>query len=564
MARITNIRPADENIPRDTRSINRRTLMKGAAGGAAMAGAGLLGGQSALGQATPGASPAADGFYPSGVEGVADAYLTPPEPFTSYDGVPGNGGTVRTFTIAYNPPPPPRDENQYWQELEARLGVTWDPIITPQPDYGARSATLIASGDIPDIYYINPGQGAEQQNQAMAQGAFLDLTPYLTGDALQQFPNLTAIPEFMWNNARFQGMTLGVPRPGSRSGNIPFYRGDWLETLGLSEPASAEDTRALLQAMTRDDPDSNGNQDTWGQGRYQGGWEAFDNQLVHRMFKVPQSWRLNDDGTLTHEAETEEYRQALEFLAQLYADGTFHPDASGMTYADARNAFIAGETGFHNEGFGSFFGNGSVTFNMQEINPDARTVGLIPPAADGNGAGVVNNNIGFFGMNAIPASLGGDEERVLELLRILDYLASPFGSEEEIFLSNGIEGVHHEVNDNGARVQTDLGRTEKGDLIYNMTRQEVYYYPEAPELALEVQALAMEAIAVGQDDPTWGFYSEANTETGPVLDQFSTDTTLAIITGRESIDTLDAALDEWRSRGGDQVRQEFEEAIQQA
>ena len=516
----------------------------------------------AAAQSTPAAASGDETFFPSGIEGVPDAYLAPPEPFTSYDGVPGNGGTVRTFTISYNPPPPPRDENQYWQELEKRLGVTWEPIITPQPDYGARSATLIASGDLPDIYYINPGQGAEQQNQAMLQGAFQDLTPYLTGDALQQFPNLATIPEFMWNNARFQGKILGVPRPGSRSGNVPFYRGDWLENLGLAEPANMDEMSALLAAMTNDDPDGNGKPDTWGQGRYQGGWEAFDNQLIHRMFKVPNSWRLNDDGTLTHEAETDEYRQALETLAKLYADGTFHPDASGMTFSDAQNAYIAGETGFHCEGFGSFYGVGNVTYRMQELNPDAFTTPYIPKAADGSGLGVVNNNIGFFGMNAIPSAIQ-DEERVLELLRILDYLAAPFGSEEEIFLNNGIEGVHHDVNENGFRITNDLFRTEKSDLIYQMIGLNVYFFPDEPETALKVQDVAKQAAEIGQDNPTWGIYAESAAQNGPVLDQLATDTTLAIITGRESLDKLDSAMDEWRSRGGDQMRQEYEEALQQ-
>ena len=39
--------------------------------------------------------------------------------------------------------------------------------------------------------------------------------------------------------------------------------------------------------------------------------------------------------------------------------------------------------------------------------------------------------------------------------------------------------------------------------------------------------------------------------------------TLAIITGQDSMDRLDSAIEEWRSRGGDKIRQEFEEALQQ-
>ena len=42
------------------------------------------------------------------------------------------------------------------KELEKRLGVTWEPIITPQPEYGNKSAALIAGGTMPDLFYLNP------------------------------------------------------------------------------------------------------------------------------------------------------------------------------------------------------------------------------------------------------------------------------------------------------------------------------------------------------------------------------------------------------------------------
>lgn len=96
-----------------------------------------------------------------------------------------------------------------------------------------------------------------------------------------------------------------------------------------------------------------------------------------------------------------------------------------------------------------------------------------------------------------------------------------------------------------------------------MGPQNYFYYPENPELALEVQDLAKQAAEIGQDNPTWGLYSPTDVQEGPVLNQFATDTTLAIITGQESMDRLDSAIEEWRSRGGDQIRQEFEEALQQ-
>ena len=551
------VRPNDRGADAGA-TLDRRTLLRGAVGVAGAAGLATsrLGTLRARARQ---ATPAAGEMIPSGVEGVPDAYLTMPAPAASYDGVPGSGGTVRTFSISYNPPPPGRDENQFWQELERRLGVTWQPDLTPQPSFGEKSAALIAGGDLPDLYNLNPGQNAAQQYQAMAQGAFLDLTPYVTGDAVQAYPNLAAFPAYIWENVKFQGKILGVPKPLWRNGNLAFYRGDWAQTVGIEAPTDPQQVHDLLVGFSTGDPDGNGNQDTWGTGRFGGGWDGWDNRLVFPMFGTPNNWRLNDDGTLTHMIETEEYRQGLEFLRQLYADGGFHPDSAGMTFTDAQNNFVSGKTGLHTEGFLSFFGIGNVTYRMQELNPAAQTVGLIPP---GPNAAIINET-GFFGSVAIPASVGQDEERVAELLRILDYLASPFGSEEYNFLNYGLEGVHHEIQPSGARVINDRGRAEKSDLVGFMGGQAVYYYPEDPPLAERIQQIALQALPLGVDDPTLVLYSESNISEGAQLSQLGLDRTTAIITGREAMESFDAAVEEWRSRGGDRIREEYQQALQE-
>lgn len=552
-----------------TRSLNRRSLVQKSA--AAGAGGLLISANSRISfaqDATPATSPVASpaagqDVYPSGIEGVPDAYLKMPEPYQSYDGVPGNGGTVRAFTISYNPPPPPRDQNQYWQELERRLGVTWEIDMTPQPNYGEKSAVYIAGGDLPDLFYINPGQNATQQYQALAQGAFLDLTPYVTGDALQEYVNLKTFPQYMWDNMKFQGKIFGVPTPSLRSGGLPYYRTDWQETLGLELNNDPATTAAMLTAFTSGDPNGNGSNDTWGMGRFSGGWLPFDNQVSNYMHRLPSNWRQNDDGTLTNAIETDEYRQVIEWQTNLFAAGGYHPDSPSMTFSDAQNAFIAGTTGLHFEGLTSFFGTGSVGYRQRLATPSATIAPIVPVHPDG-GPGVTYNNVGFFGYVAIPTSVGGDEERVRELLRILDYLASPFGSEEQRFLGSGIEGVHYDLSADGAPVQNDQGRAERSDLVYFMGGLQVLFYADQPELALQVQKDLTSSFELGIDDPTLNLFSQSNVDNAPLLNQFGMDSISAIVTGRQGLDTLDGIIDQWRNQGGDTIRNEFQEALQQS
>ncbi|HWK81707.1 MAG TPA: hypothetical protein VNP95_13130, partial [Thermomicrobiales bacterium] len=228
----------------------------------------------------------------------------------------------------------------------------------------------------------------------------------------------------------------------------------------------------------------------------------------------------------------------------------------------AQNAFIAGQTGLHYEGLTSFFGLGSVRYRLNQAFPDATLDPIVPVAPDGT-PGVTHNNTGFFGYTGIPASNSGNEDRILELLRILDYLAAPFGSEEQVFLSSGIEGVHWEYDANGARIVNDKGRSERSDLVYFMSGLPVLYYPENPETGLAVQKDLKASKALGIDDPTQVLFSQASIDNGPALNQIGADGISNIITGRQSVDTLGDLIDQWKSQGGDQTRQEFQEALQQ-
>src|SRR5688572_23217453 len=95
--------------------LSRRDALR--LGGAAAA-AGALSVRSVGAQdATPGVSPAADqGFFPSPIEGVPDAWYRYPDPYTTVTQTPGSGSEV---SIAYltDLRIKERGENQYWQEL---------------------------------------------------------------------------------------------------------------------------------------------------------------------------------------------------------------------------------------------------------------------------------------------------------------------------------------------------------------------------------------------------------------------------------------------------------------
>lgn len=564
--------PGASTAAHDRTVLDRRSVLRVglAAGGAALLGYQRIAGAQAAPDATPGsapnATPDANGlvpgvdYLPSPMPGVPDAFLRAPKPFKAIDAVPGRGGTVRFLTLLWGPAPPDRDNNQYWQELEKRLGVRWEPTFVPVAQYGERTATTLAGGDLPELFYFNPGEQAAHLNQAVQQGAFADLTDYLTGDAVKDYPYLAAIDPAVYHNMSINGRIYGIPKLVTRFDTVPFIRADWQKKLGLATPAKAEDFFGLMDGFTHGDPDGNGQSDTWGLGGTSGGWNVGN---LQRMFRAPNGWRREADGSLTNAIETDEYRQNVEFCRRMQDAGLYHPDTATMTFEQEEGALIAGSIGLQSQGYASFLGSTGVRGRAKRVNPAADLRGLVLPGADG-GKGVTYNGSGAYGFTAISTSAAKDEERVKELLRIMNYLLAPFASEEQIFLETGIEGVHHTVDDTGARVLTPLGEKEIGLFGYFplvwLARPEpqVFFYPDAPGEAQYAQELAVKILSEGIDNPVMGLYSATDAKSGAELQQLGVDRISAIVAGRDDVSALKDYITEWRNRGGDKIRQEYQ------
>src|SRR5947209_20428557 len=140
-------------------------------------------------------------YFPSPAPGVPEAFTVPLPAFQSVASAPGRGGTVNVFSITYAAPETPKNMNHYWQELEKRLNVTWNvTYAVGNANYSEKVATLLASGDLPDLFRLNTGI-APSLLQAIQQGAFTDLTPYLTGYAPNEHLYMASFPAIQFKTA---------------------------------------------------------------------------------------------------------------------------------------------------------------------------------------------------------------------------------------------------------------------------------------------------------------------------------------------------------------------------
>jgi putative aldouronate transport system substrate-binding protein len=309
--------------------------------------------------------------------------------------------------------------------------------------------------------------------------------------------------------------------------------------------------------VTKNDPDGNSKPDTWALGGQGADWSM---PFIRGMFRVPNGWRKNPDGTLTNQIETDEFKQAITFARTLSEAGVYHPDAATFNKTQAAQALIAGKIGGYADALTQLNGDIRTRFEAKRLTPAANLAALVPPGFDG-GKGVTYNGAGFGSIAAIPAKQGKDPERAKELLRILDYFSAPFGSEEYTFLNFGIDGVDSTVLPDGTRVLSDRGLAEIGELGTVVVPPPAFYFPADPGDAQFMQTAAAQIAALGIDNPALTAFSPTNAAKSVELNQLGTDRITGLITGRDPLTALDQYIKDWKARGGDQIRTELQQNL---
>ncbi|GCE10015.1 extracellular solute-binding protein [Dictyobacter aurantiacus] len=489
-------------------------------------------------------------YFPSGDPRIPDAYTAPLPPYQSVQYVPGRGGTVRSVCMSFLPLPAPKDQNKYWQELNKRLNVDWQPSLIPATSYPDKVGTLLASGDMPELFLVDTSS-SPAVIPALQQGAFTDLTEYLSGDGLKDYPNISRIAPNVWKNISFEGKIYGVPRPRALIGVTMLWRNDWAKKAGMEHIQNGEDFFKVLQYFTKNDPDGNKKADTWGLGYIYG-----TASYIFQMFGAPNGWRQDSSGKLVNSVETEEFKAGMGYLHRLYAAGLFHPDSFTQTITQAKNGLIAGKFGGYVDGYVGWWGERS---GVRKVDPNGDITVLLPVSGNGN-TPVHHMGTGHYGFAAIPSQYGGDREKVKELLRIMDYLTAPIFSSENDFLKYGVDGVDNKTTD-GKKVLTDTGQKDIGELVYIGNSVPAFYNSEEPDFALMEQKAVSDLIKMGVSNAVTGLYSPTATKQGAKMSQIYNDHFLRIVKGLDPLSSIEQWRNDWKKNGGDQMRKEYEEAL---
>jgi putative aldouronate transport system substrate-binding protein len=167
---------------------------------------------------------------------------------------------------------------------------------------------------------------------------------------------------------------------------------------------------------------------------------------------------------------------------------------------------------------------------------------------------------GFISMNVLKKA---SPDRIKELLRIMNFLAAPFGSQEDLLLSYGLKDQDYTLDDKGNPRTTAEGVARAGYVPWRYIAQHpwVYYQADLPGFAKASYDAEHATIPLGVDDPTNGFYAPTLYAKGAVAEMAFNDGVREILLGRSPMSAYDGLVKDWASAAGDQIRKEYTDAI---
>lgn len=488
--------------------------------------------------------------YP-GVDGSEPGYLDYPASLVrTVSGAPGSGGTY-TGISPYWGSIPRTTGNTYYDTLNSALGATLNVQPTNGNLIGTALPPLFAGNKLPAWIQVPTWAEPPAFGQAVA-AKLADLTPYLAGDKIKQYPNLAAIPSAGWQAGIWNNAIYGIPTvvAGFSVGVYLYYRADILDKLGIGTPAVRSISDLYDLGKEINDPAAK----RW----------AFDDiwSYLYQPFGIPSGWTTDAKGDLITAYETENILEALNWATTIFKAGLVNPDAVAGDTSTAKQRFYSGQEIIYADGQGAW--NGSDAQAGEAANKAYVRAAFPFFTASGTGTPAIplasaTGYISYLNKSLKPS-------QIEELLRIADYLAAPFGSYEYTLVNYGKENTDYTMTGNGpVLTATGTKDVDSGAVVLLASPPNVINNPGYPQVTRA-------SATFGQQNAKYGykplFYEmnvtvPANLTSAYAFTPFTETANIMyeVERGRATIADYKSTLSTWLTSGGGNKLKAFFESV---
>lgn len=413
--------------------------------------------------------------------------------------------------------------------------------------------SALASGTIPDISSLHQ-LAMPSIRDVLSSGLFWEVDDYLA-----DYSNLSKIKKETIEGARIDGHLYGVPFQKPLARYDVLVRQDWLDRLGLDVPHTIEDLAEVARAFAEGDPTGTGASVTGFIDRSEGFKVGF--RTLAGYFGAGDEFQLDDSGKIVPACTTEAWKEAMEWYRGVYADGGVNQEFVTMQKEKQQQAIAQDKGGIVVTGL---FEAKNYMALAKSINPDTEVEwALINDItyADVPRRIVSDTGGGMGGLMSFNTQNLESEEDLRRGLELIDKLL-----DEEPFqlMTNGIEGTHYEVDDDGAITIIDQDLWEQEVQPYSSSRpsDQVVIYKSTNPYVNEANEKMKENEEYAVTNPAQQLTSQTYDSKWANLEQEINDAYNKFMVGQASMKDYENVIESLRPRGLDDIISEYTEGYE--
>lgn len=475
--------------------------------------------------------------------------------------------TIEWLTYQYGPVDEDAPNKKFLEDkFNVKFNIWYLDVTKREELLGAK----LAGGQVPDFMTVYSGADLQKFYKS-------GVTTSFTQEELEQYmPNykklVDSIDPNIWSYAKFNGEYIGIP---SINGDGEFslataWRKDWLDKVGIAKiPETLDEFEEAMYKFRNDDPDGNGQKDTYGMSR-----SAMTS--VYGAYGVyPEFWTVRD-GKIVWGGILPETKQALERLAKWKKDDVISPEWVLETgentggYWALSNDFINGKIGVSNHGSNYHWtppipeikSEGGVNWvELKKVNPQAEIgFGKPPVGPEGKFGNITPGFVGGTYM-AFGKRAGDNAELKHTIMRIWDEVYGNFDMWQR--MKYGELGVHSEKADDGITIVWKEEYAGKNEMQAKIGANITFAPFDQPEFRARVNNPKLKEINTKLYKFEGAGYENAVKTALPSEGQYMTnliqlqkEAFASIINGEKPIDEFDAFVEAWKQNGGDKLTEE--------
>ena len=475
------------------------------------------------------------------------------------------------------------------------INVDIEVVYIEQGNYAEILNTRLSGGTAPDVFLA---QSTTTLNEYYDQGVikswdeefFKENAPDVYNFVMNgaAYGDLAGDVE-AWKKASVRDGKMIVLPSFKPDGSMPYktliYRGDWLDKLGVTEetlPKTVDDFVALMERFAKEDPDGNGQDDTYGCS-ITAMKALFGSYGLGTGFSGGTSYWVLRDGKVVSSDVADDAKAVITVLADMYArglidqefiqgkesvEGSYWAISHGMVnglYGVSANASIdhyrlKGIAGPEDAG-------GRCATEYWSVNGEDSTFvyGPWPAGPNGDYGWEVGTPVAVSESAVYNAKM--DDEKLAVIFKILN----AFATDDELYMLAfaGIEGEHYTRNEDGTITRT-MGNEDLNAVgvwgcrsLYGSDRA---FSELAYNLAFYNDKTIANRLNWFKKDQYNSYIQDVVTETLPSAGELFAEVNtirdeayVDFIRGDRSLDTWDDFVADWMAAGGEQLTTEANE-----